>query len=281
MQYARNFYMLKQRFITAVILAAVFLSLIIFASDTVFKWAILAVIAVVGWEWVRLSISEPKLAHYLVFIAPLLTVCFLLKWPAEQFVITFCVVWLFLFACVFTYPKSSGIWNTSVMLYVIGWLVLSLTFWAVVTVREDAGSGALISIIILTAAADIGAYAFGKKWGKHKLAPKVSPGKTWQGYLGGLISVTLVIVAIVFLEFGASYVSAGELLILISFGVVFHMLSVLGDLTESMLKRTRGLKDSSNILPGHGGVLDRVDALLVVIPFVVAVYYAIELIWLR
>lgn len=258
--------MLKQRIITAVILAAVFLSLIIFASNDVFHYAILGVVAIAGWEWVRLSITKPTLAHYAVFIIPLMLICYLVQWPFDVFAMTFGCVWLILIAGVLAYPKSAQAWNTPVTLYILGWLVLSLVFWAVIKTKVDLGAMHLISIILLTAAADIGAYAFGKKWGKHKLAPKVSPGKTLQGYLGGFLAVTAVAFVIWGNRFGFDS-TVRFIVFLVCSSAIFHMLSVFGDLVESMFKRTRGLKDSSNILPGHGGVLDRIDALLVVIPF--------------
>jgi phosphatidate cytidylyltransferase len=108
-------------------------------------------------------------------------------------------------------------------------------------------------------AADIGAFFAGRRWGSHKLAPRVSPGKTWEGAAGGLAAVALVALAGT-LHFGLP-IAAG-----VVFGCAVGIFSVIGDLTESMFKRSAGLKDSGSLLPGHGGVLDRIDSVTAAAP---------------
>ncbi len=115
--------------------------------------------------------------------------------------------------------------------------------------------------MLLVWGADSGAYAFGKLFGRHKLAPKISPGKTWEGLIGGLASSALI--SVVFNHF-VPLTSSGHILLICS--IVAVLASVLGDLTESMFKREAGVKDSSHLIPGHGGVMDRIDSLTAAVP---------------
>ncbi|RYZ84132.1 MAG: phosphatidate cytidylyltransferase, partial [Moraxellaceae bacterium] len=121
--------------------------------------------------------------------------------------------------------------------------------------------GALLVLMIaaIVAAADTGGYFAGRKWGKHKLAPSVSPGKTLEGFVGGLVS-NVVLTALI------AYVSGSNFLMLLAIVIPTSLFSVLGDLLESMVKRHAGVKDSGVILPGHGGILDRVDSITAAAP---------------
>ncbi|WP_194349992.1 phosphatidate cytidylyltransferase [Pontibacter beigongshangensis] len=122
----------------------------------------------------------------------------------------------------------------------------------------------IMGVLLLIWASDTGAYVFGKSFGKHKLLPRVSPGKTWEGWAGGVL--TAVVVAYVLSLFFVDL----ELYQWIGVAVIVSIFGVLGDLVESMLKRSLGVKDSGTLLPGHGGILDRFDSLLLAIPFIVA-----------
>jgi len=116
-----------------------------------------------------------------------------------------------------------------------------------------------VLLVVAVAAADVGAYFSGRRWGRHKLAPDVSPGKTWEGLWGGLAAV-MVVTAVVWASMPKSYLHIRvETLLLM--GLAVAGASVLGDLTVSMVKRASGLKDTGSILPGHGGLLDRIDSL--------------------
>jgi len=127
----------------------------------------------------------------------------------------------------------------------------------------------ILAVMVLVWGADIGAYFFGRRFGRRKLAPQVSPGKSWEGVFGGLF-VTLVLCAVVgvYRDWSISHL----LLALLGTALVV-MISVVGDLTESMFKRQAGIKDSSNLLPGHGGVLDRIDSLTAAIPVFAALLW--------
>jgi phosphatidate cytidylyltransferase len=121
------------------------------------------------------------------------------------------------------------------------------------------GPEMVLWMLLLVFAADIGAYFAGRSLGRHKMAPRVSPGKTWEGALGGLASVALVAL-VGTLHFGLPSLGG------VAFGCAIGIFSVIGDLTESMFKRAAGLKDSGGLLPGHGGILDRIDSVTAAAP---------------
>jgi phosphatidate cytidylyltransferase len=145
----------------------------------------------------------------------------------------------------------------------IGLIVLFPTWLALVQLRIP-GPGVLLAILAIVWMADIAAYFSGKTFGKHKLAPSISPGKTWEGALGAGVGVVLYGIG---LRHGFSFAPVGLPLWVIALLAVTAV-SIVGDLFESMLKRQSGLKDSSNVLPGHGGVLDRIDSLTSTLPVV-------------
>jgi phosphatidate cytidylyltransferase len=163
---------------------------------------------------------------------------------------------------------AQGAWRS--FLFLAGIVVFVACWHALVAARMQ-GVPFVLSLLLLVWLADIGAYFSGKAFGKHKLAPAISPGKTWEGAIGGWLVVMIVAAAAVFLHaFEPTLYSA----LLAHWGAVRTLLaltllvafSVVGDLFESMMKRQAGVKDSSGLLPGHGGVLDRIDALLPVLP---------------
>ena len=155
---------------------------------------------------------------------------------------------------------------------VTGMVVILPTWLALVQLRQ-LGSLQLLSIMAIVWLADIAAYFFGRALGRHKLAPSISPGKTWEGAIGGCLVVIL---------YGFLFSSrlpeklAGNYLLLIVLALL-AAISIVGDLFESMLKRQVGVKDSSNLLPGHGGVLDRIDSLTSTLPLVALVWFGCNL----
>lgn len=177
--------------------------------------------------------------------------------------------WIIALLLVLSYPASAAFWrNSKVLRLVFGLLTIVPFFWGMVVMRswyyetqQFAGAIWLLYVMCLVWGADSGAYMFGKKFGKHKLAPKVSPGKTWEGVIGGL--VTSAIISLLFSSWAALDVKTTTLLIC---SVLAVLASVLGDLTESMFKREADIKDSSHLIPGHGGILDRIDSLTAAIP---------------
>lgn len=148
-------------------------------------------------------------------------------------------------------------------------VVLILPAWLALVQLRQAGPLALLAIMTVVWLADIGAYFAGRSLGKHKLAPAISPGKTWEGAIGGGV---VVLVYGFLLSSKLPPALAGNLTLTLLILVLLTAISVLGDLFESLLKRQAGLKDSSNVLPGHGGVLDRIDSLTSTLPLVALVW---------
>jgi phosphatidate cytidylyltransferase len=164
---------------------------------------------------------------------------------------------------VLTYPRTSGQWSSGACKLVIGLLILLPAWQGLVYIKHMAlGNWLIMAVMVLVWGADIGAYFSGRAFGKRKLAPAVSPGKSWEGVYGGLV-LTLVITAVVGV---VRDWSVKQILLALIAAAVVVLISVVGDLTESMFKRQAGIKDSSNLLPGHGGVLDRIDSLTAAIP---------------
>lgn len=162
---------------------------------------------------------------------------------------------------VMRYPTRREQWESTPMRLAMGLWAL-LPAWVGFNVLRDIGGVWLFYVLLLVWGADIGAYFSGRAWGRRKLAPAVSPGKSWEGVLGGM-TVTLML-ALLFAIWQGLGVAGGLGLVVVT--AVVTLVSVLGDLLESMLKRFRGIKDSSNLLPGHGGVLDRIDSLTAAVP---------------
>lgn len=187
------------------------------------------------------------------------------------------VWWLLALGLVLTFPRSAGFWREQPGLKALfAMLTLVPFYWALLVLRsyqyeQDAHYGAwlLLFVMSLVWVADTGAYFAGKAFGKHKLCPNVSPGKTIEGMIGGVVAASAL--ALIVTQSMALPMHTSVVLLVASIVAVFA--SVLGDLTESMFKREAGLKDSGNILPGHGGIMDRIDSLTAALPvFVVVVW---------
>jgi phosphatidate cytidylyltransferase len=171
--------------------------------------------------------------------------------------------WLLATFLVLTYPRTSGHWASAACTLVIGLLILLPAWQGLILIKQQpVGNWLIMAVMVLVWGADVGAYFSGRAFGKRKLAPQVSPGKSWEGVYGGLL-LSLLIAAVV--GFVRDWTGGQMLLGLIGAAIVVFI-SVVGDLTESMFKRQSGIKDSSNLLPGHGGVLDRIDSLTAAIP---------------
>lgn len=263
--------MLKQRIITGLILAPLVLGGVFFLGPQHFSWFIAFVLALAGWEWANLSSFTTQI--FRVTFGMLVAAILLVLMPdlSVTLVLTLSVAWWILATIlVMTYPDSSKFWKNPVISILIGFVVMLPMWKALVFIREAdftpiASFNSLLIILyilLVVWAADVGAYFSGKAWGKAKLAPKVSPGKSWAGAWGGLSATLLLsLLAASWLEF--NLIQTLQLLVITA---ITAAVSIIGDLTESMFKRTRGIKDSSNLLPGHGGILDRIDSLLAAIP---------------
>ena len=266
--------MLKTRVITALALLAGFLLILFSNSILVIQLAAAVVFAAAAWESLRLFGSKQPILVAIVWMAAF---CFLMfGGRAFNAIVLFglcAAIWLIRLApsLAIGLPPLDGIGNR--LLSGIYGLAILGCFVAIVALFKHSPLY-LFSVMAIVWIADIGAYFSGKALGKHKLAPSISPGKTWEGVVGGWIAVLLFAAATTLLPF-LSDTFAAVLRTKIGWpGLVLAMTvmvaaSVVGDLFESQLKRRAGVKDSSNLLPGHGGILDRIDALIPTLPLAV------------
>ncbi|MEH6469345.1 MAG: phosphatidate cytidylyltransferase [Porticoccus sp.] len=273
--------MLKQRVITAIVIAVVFLLALFSLSPYSFSLAVAVVVIYAAWEWSDLSgiSGHPlRLAYTAVLAVLLAVVAYILGLttegsiqlaPGRSLLMTMVPWWAIALLWVQGYPSSAILWGSCWVRGIMGFLVLVPTWSALVILIHSAqGQWMILLVVMIVALADIGAYFSGRHFGKHKLAPSVSPNKTWEGLLGGVVAnvvVVLLLGAILKLDSR----TWGLLAVMI---MITALASVLGDLLESMVKRHRGIKDSGNILPGHGGVLDRVDSLTAALPVFTLIY---------
>ena len=253
--------MLKQRILTAVPLAAGFLLALFGLPGWAFSILIGVLVALSGWEWATLTpLRGPLRLVYLAVLCGLLTGVGLgvptLPLPLWGVALG---LWLALFGVVMTFPRGARTVERRVLRAVLGWAVLPLAYLAVLALYA-AGPLVLLWALGVVWAADIGAYFAGRQFGRRKLAPAVSPGKSWEGALGGAALALAVSAAF------AATLAIPVTPALLAFSALVVACSVLGDLFESVLKRTAGVKDSGGLLPGHGGLLDRLDALLPALP---------------
>lgn len=257
--------MLKQRIITAVILAPLAIAGFVLLEGGWFALFVGAVVTIGAWEWARLAgeTSQKGRVVYAAVVALLLFGLYQDAFPAQYVLFPALAWWLLALVLISRYPQGRGLWAGSLVAQLFGLLILLPAWYGLVWLRAEAhGLWLILGLMVLVWAADIGAYFAGKTWGKNKLLPKVSPGKTVEGLLGGLaLTQVLTLGALLYLGWSMTAVLLG--LLGAALVVVF---SVVGDLTESLFKREQGLKDSSALLPGHGGVLDRIDSLTAAIP---------------
>jgi phosphatidate cytidylyltransferase len=268
--------MLRQRVVTAIVMLAILLPALFWGSPEPFAALTLLLIVAAGWEWARLNGCPERQARWagaglgLVLLAlwwgvglqadarwlwPLATVAWALLTP-----------WLL-------YRGVDGWARVPRGLRLgLGWVLIAASWWALVQAHA-LGVAMLLSVLLLVWVADVAAYFGGRALGRHKLAPQISPGKSWEGAISGWLAVSALSLAAV--VWWPSHMGPQLYHVLWSWpqpvwAVValwwLVAMSVSGDLVESLVKRSAGIKDSSQLLPGHGGVLDRVDALLPVLP---------------
>lgn len=274
--------MLMQRVLTAIVLLLVLLGTLMAASP----WPLILLLLVLAgcalWEWLRLSLAPAWQAA-----AP---------WVAAfTSIVLFWLVWTWMPSTA-AVPAATQLVHPGVMILALaGWALLALpqvlqgytaerrvpllmslfgvlaivAAWsALVLIFVRFGAWCLVSMMALIWFADIAAYFTGRALGKRKLAPKVSPGKTWEGAIGGVLAAAAWTTATAAVpgSFGAILAQQWPLPVVFLLACVLAAISIVGDLFESLLKRRAGVKDSSRLLPGHGGVYDRIDALLPVAP---------------
>ncbi len=260
---------LRQRVTTALLLAPLAIGAILYLPRPLFALLLGVVMAAAAWEWSLLAGLRGRAARG-GFVAAvsvlLLLVWVLLRWPAGVVLLLLASIawWLLAAVWVVRYPHSARYWRAGWRRVAIG-LLLLVPLWGALVALHGAGEQGvwlILLLMLLIWGADSGAYFAGRRWGRERLAPRVSPGKSWQGLWGGLALGALVAL----LSLALFPVEIKNQLFFIMLCIISVLLSVLGDLTESMFKREAGVKDSGSLLPGHGGVLDRIDSLTAAAP---------------
>ena len=258
--------MLKQRVITACILALLTLWVVLKLPPAGLGAVLLVVVLGCAWEWANLAgLTQPRGRMWYGVLVLLLI---LAVWPlaGRTHVVVglmipvvaawgYVLFWLWRYAC---QPERQ---DRPMTVGIVGALALMAAWLALMGLRQAFGPGHVLFLLMLIWVADIGAYFAGRRWGRHKLAPTISPGKTWEGVWGATVAT------LVFALIGAATLGMGTrwpgFVVICMVTVGF---SIVGDLFESMLKRQRGVKDSGALLPGHGGALDRLDSLIAAAP---------------
>lgn len=273
--------MFKQRVITALVLAPMMIVGIFFLPLKQFAFFI-GVIATLGaWEWANIAGYERRWGRIAyaaaVFVALYISARVLRVMP--ELLIYYLWVgafwWLLAFVLVKRYPGGTDLWRSRPVRGVLGVCVLIPMWVGFMHLKVQPHSSLLIILVMLIVwGADTGAYFSGKRWGRSRLAPNVSPGKSWAGFWGGFF--TALIIALIFgvgVDTWLEPMGRNDFISLLTIAAVTTVVSVLGDLVESMMKRYRGIKDSSSLLPGHGGVMDRIDSMAAAVPvFALCIY---------
>lgn len=264
--------MLKARVITALILVAALLAVLFLLPAPAAAAAFGVIAALAAWEWAGLMrIDMPGRVMFAGLVA-------LFCW--QTYVLGESAFVLFWGASALFWLLPAPLWLRSrwnmagndFPAYALGLLLIVAT-WSAMVALHGRGPWVLVGVMAIAWVADSAAYFAGRAFGRRKLAPSISPGKTWEGVVGGLAGVVVYGGAVAVTSGYLATAPAAELLVAGVLLIALTALSVIGDLFESMLKRQAGLKDSSALLPGHGGVLDRIDSLIAILPLAALILY--------
>jgi phosphatidate cytidylyltransferase len=287
--------MLVKRVLTALVLAVVVILAIFELSSLIFSVFLGLIALLAAWEWLNLT-GIDKLSSKILFlvalILPMLGVTYWtfflelvgesLEWPEvkdysdalDWLVVAPVIFWILIMILIRHAGGQLLTMEFSVRIKTfVGWMILLAAWMFLSKLRSYYGAGMVLYFLILIWFADISAYFVGKKWGKDKLAPEISPGKTVQGMYAALASALISAIGLrVYYGFAPLETEGSQIAILMSIdmlllSVLTVLISIYGDLFFSLVKRKKGVKDSSSILPGHGGILDRIDSVVAAIPF--------------
>ena len=267
--------MLRTRIITAVVLLLLLVGMVFFAPPLAWAAFMLVVALLACWEWSRMSGLSRRGQNIHLVLSGATGGALWLLYARSPELFTYAASVAFIIAAIF-WVVLAPLWLANkarpspLACAVAGFVVMWPTWFAFVVLR-DASPWLLLAIAAVVWVADIAAYFAGKRFGKHKLAPAVSPGKTWEGVMGAVAGVLVYAVCLALLARSqamplSSIFDGARVIPVILAMLLLTPLSVVGDLLESWMKRGAGLKDSSNLLPGHGGILDRIDALTSTLP---------------
>lgn len=263
--------MLITRVVTALLMLAIFIPALFYSDNTTWALGMLFVTSIACYEWARLvDVNKVMSLAFaaVVFVIGLTLVFFMQEkgfhWFFKQSLFAFSLALLFWGVIVPILMSRIVTIKSKPILLVVG-VVLLLPFWMAFVCVKGAGPMILLTLLATVWLSDTAAYFCGKQFGKHKLAPSISPGKTWEGVIGALLAVTAFAAALYFL--GHVQLAVFPLLLAVA------ILGIFGDLFESLIKRQMNKKDSGQILPGHGGILDRIDGILPSLPIAVLFIY--------
>ena len=268
--------MLKQRILTALVLAGLVLAALFWLSTREFA-VLLGVVAILSArEWATLSGCQPAGQQaYAGAVLLLLMLAWIvrdrLQWLLPILLLTL-LFWVVISAWLWQHRHDLGASLGQPLLLVCGLPVLIVPWLAMTVLHEQAGPTWVLFLFLIVWVADSGAYFAGRRWGQQHLAPAISPGKTWEGVYGALAAgVGLAVIGV--FSFSLDLAQGLWLIMLCLFTT---LLSIVGDLFESLIKRQRGFKDSGDLLPGHGGILDRIDSLTAAAPVLVLGWWLLQ-----
>jgi len=262
--------MLKQRCLTGAVLVLAVVAAVFYCSPAWFGALTGGVFVLAAWEWTHLTGLKTRFGRILTVLGiPSLALCVLACLPqhGRSIVEGSCIAasillfWVLVGLAVYQYPKGTKLYDLPGIPVLMGAWVFVPCWGALFALQSVSPKWALYPLVLVWAA-DTAAYFAGKKWGAHRLAPLVSPGKTWEGVAGALVSTVL----ISGVGFYGSLEAQPNFFLWVLLNVVTVLFSIVGDLFESLLKRRQNLKDSGSLLPGHGGILDRIDSLTAALP---------------
>ncbi len=258
--------MLRNRVYTALALAAAAAMTIFWASFWLFAIIFGVACCLAAYEWAALA--GWQLLRQRLYYAASLFVLMLLSLTQQgywlEIVILSCFVWLAGFFSILVHPRTSAIYRSRWFIASLGWILLLCAWFSLLTLFQlDNGRLWVFWLFVLTTATDVGAFFLGRAFGQHALAPQISPSKTREGAGGGLVLALIVCVPLLLLSGALDFYAS------IGLTIIMSIVSIFGDLFESLLKRVSGIKDSGALLPGHGGLLDRIDSIIAVLPFLV------------
>lgn len=273
--------MLKQRIITAIILLIGLIATTTQLSLFNFTLIISLIVVLASWEWsgfIGLNELSEKLTYSLTIAAMIIGLYFILDISTTGSSVDFVraaillglglLFWMLMVFVLAGYPENKSAWNNESKIACMGMLALVPSWVGLVVLKSFAEAGLLVlALVVLVAAVDVGAYFAGVNFGSRKLAPNLSPKKTWEGVWGGFVLCAMI--SVVMIWAANSYfldLTSAQMVALFFLAPLTTFFSVIGDLLESMLKRNQNIKDSGRLLPGHGGILDRIDGLVATTP---------------
>lgn len=270
--------MLKQRLITAAVLIPLVVLSLLFLSTAILQWLLAGVTILAAWEWFSLmgfKHRDSLLAPFGLLVVLSLSMSFL---GSQSLAIIVSLIWIIILFFVDWFAnkplstQSKQFFTSPKTAFILPALVLAL-FWSSAVLLHGSstiGPQQLLYIMVLVWLADTGGYFAGKRWGKTALASEISPNKTWEGVAGAIVLGFIWALIAFYLDMAGSI----NLFIWLLLSAIGILISVVGDLFESLFKRCYDVKDSGNLLPGHGGILDRIDSLIAAVPvFTAGIYF--------